>query len=145
MMKKRVSRPGKLSRANANAASVQVTSWPTVTSTATSTLSSLGETPAPTAIVSLNNFMTIGVMRALTDLGVRYQEDLSLIGVDDLDWADVMRIRPTLIAQPIEAMTRTAIAALLEQLTTAEPSQKRRILFAPKLTERESCAPPALC
>jgi LacI family transcriptional regulator len=89
--------------------------------------------------------MTIGVMRALTDLGVRYQEDLSLIGVDDLDWADVMRIRPTLIAQPIEAMTRTAIAALLEQLTTAEPSQKRRILFAPKLTERESCAPPALC
>ena len=145
MMKKRVSRPGKLSRANANAASVQVTSWPTVTSTSTSTLSSLGKTPAPTAIVSLSNFMTIGVMRALTDLGVRCQEDLSLIGVDDLDWADVMRIRPTLIAQPIEAMTRTAIAALLEQLTTAEPSQKRRILFAPKLTERESCAPPALC
>jgi LacI family transcriptional regulator len=109
------------------------------------TRASLGETPAPTAIVSLSNFMTIGVMRALTDLGVRCPEDVSLIGVDDLDWADVMRIRPTLIAQPIEAMTRTAIAALLEQLTTAEPSQKRRILFGPKLTERESCAPPALC
>ena len=38
MMKKRVSRPGKLSRAKANAASVQVMSWPMVTSTATSTL-----------------------------------------------------------------------------------------------------------
>jgi DNA-binding LacI/PurR family transcriptional regulator len=108
------------------------------------TRASLGETPAPTAIVSFSNFMTIGVIRALTDLGVRCPEDVSLIGVDDLDWADVMRIRPTLIAQPIEAMTRTAIAALLEQLTTGESSQKRRILFPPKLTERESCAPPAL-
>jgi LacI family transcriptional regulator len=108
------------------------------------TRASPGETPAPTAIVSLSNFMTIGVMRALTDLGVRCPEDVSLIGVDDLDWADVMRIRPTLIAQPIEAMTRTAIAALLEHLTTAESPLKRRILFPPKLTERESCAPPAL-
>ena len=88
--------------------------------------------------------MTIGVMRALTDLGVRCPEDISLIGVDDLAWADVMRIRPTLIAQPIEAMTHTAIAALLEQLTIAAPPMKRRILFPPKLTERESCAPPAL-
>ena len=104
---------------------------------------SLTETPAPTAIISLSNFMTIGVIRALTDLGVRCPEDVSLIGVDDLDWADVMRIRPTLIAQPIEAMTRTAIAALLERLTTAGSPQKRRILFPPKLTERESCAPRA--
>jgi DNA-binding LacI/PurR family transcriptional regulator len=54
-----------------------------------------------------------------------------------------MRIRPTLIAQPIEAMTRTAIAALLKQVTTAESPLKRRILFPPQLTERESCAPPA--
>jgi LacI family transcriptional regulator len=60
-------------------------------------------------------------MRALTDLGVRCPEDVSLVGVDDLDWADVMRIPPTLIAQPIEAMTRMAVAALLEQLTIAAP------------------------
>jgi DNA-binding LacI/PurR family transcriptional regulator len=106
------------------------------------TRASLSRTPAPTAILSLSNFMTIGVIRALTDLGVRCPEDVSLIGVDDLDWADVMRIRPTLIAQPIEAMTRTAIAALLEQLTTAGSPQKRRILFPPQLIERESCAPP---
>ena len=98
---------------------------------------SLAKRRAPTAIVSLSNFMTIGVMRALSDLGVRCPEEVSLIGVDDLDWADIMRIRPTLIAQPIEEMTRTAIAALLDQLTIAAPPLKRRILFPPKLTERE--------
>ena len=104
---------------------------------------SLRQSPAPTAILSLSNFMTIGVMRAMIDLGVRCPEDVSLIGVDDLDWADIMRIRPTLIAQPIEAMTRTAIAALLEQIATGEPPRKRRILFPPQLIERESCAPPS--
>ena len=85
--------------------------------------------------------MTIGVMRAMGDLSVSCPGDVSLIGVDDLDWADVMRIRPTLIAQPIEEMTRTAIAALLEQVANAEPPQKRRLLFPPKLVERDSCAP----
>jgi DNA-binding LacI/PurR family transcriptional regulator len=107
------------------------------------TRSCLGEAQAPTAILSLSNFMTIGVMRAMNDLGVRCPDDVSLIGVDDLDWADIMRVRPTLIAQPIEEMTRTAIAALLEQVATAEPPQKRRLLFPPRLVERESCTPPS--
>jgi LacI family transcriptional regulator len=100
----------------------------------------LRETPRPTAIVSLSNFMTIGVMRALNDLGVRCPDEVSLVGIDDLAWADVMRVPPTLIAQPIEAMTQTAIAALLEQIATAEPPKQRRLLFPPKLIERESCA-----
>jgi LacI family transcriptional regulator len=98
--------------------------------------------PEPTAILTLSNFMTIGVMQAMKDLGVRCPEDVSLIGIDDLDWADIMRVRPTLIAQPIEAMTRMAIADLLEQVATSEPPQKRRILFPPKLIERDSCAAP---
>jgi LacI family transcriptional regulator len=63
----------------------------------------LAKFPPQPRFVSLSNFMTIGEMRALTDLGVRCPEDVSLVGVDDLDWADVMRIPPTLIAQPIEA------------------------------------------
>ena len=82
-------------------------------------------------------------MRAMNDLGVRCPEDVSLVGVDDFDWADIMRVPPTLIAQPIEEMTQTAIAALLEQVTTAERPQKQRLLFQPKLIERWSCAPPS--
>jgi LacI family transcriptional regulator len=95
----------------------------------------------PTAIVSLSNFMTIGVMRALTSLKLGCPEQVSLIGFDDLDWADMMRPRPTLIAQPIEDMTRTAVAALLEQAETSSEPTGRKLLFAPRLVERESCAP----
>ena len=96
----------------------------------------------PTAIVSLSNFMTLGVLRALTALKVACPGQVSFIGVDDLDWADIMRPRPTLIAQPIEDMTRTAIAALLEQAANSSEPTARKLLFAPRLVERESCAAP---
>ncbi len=96
----------------------------------------------PTAIISLSNFMTIGVMRAVAALRLECPERVSFVGIDDLDWADVMRPRPTLVAQPIEDMTRAAIAALLEQTVTSSEPKARTILFAPRLVERESCAPP---
>jgi DNA-binding LacI/PurR family transcriptional regulator len=96
----------------------------------------------PTAVVSLSNFMTIGVMRALADLKLRCPEETSFIGIDDLDWADIMHPRPTLIAQPIEDMTRTAIGTLLEQVSTATQPSGRQLLFPPRLVERKSCARP---
>ena len=96
----------------------------------------------PTAFVSLSNFMTIGVLRALADLKARCPEEASFVGVDDFDWADIMHPRPTLIAQPIEDMTRTAIATLLDQVAGETHPSGRQLLFPPRLVERESCSPP---
>jgi DNA-binding LacI/PurR family transcriptional regulator len=96
----------------------------------------------PTGMISFSNLMTLGAMRALIDLGLRSPEDVSLIGVDNLEWADMLRIRPTLIAQPIEPMTRAAIGALLESIEHLAPPEPRRILFQPVLVERKSCARP---
>ena len=96
----------------------------------------------PTAIISFSNFMTLGVIRALTDLDRKCPDDVSLIGVDDLDWTDIMRLKPTLIAQPIEQMTRAAIGELILQVEEGTPPSGRRILFPPKLIERSSCGPP---
>jgi LacI family transcriptional regulator len=67
---------------------------------------------------------------------------VSLIGVDDFEWSDIMRLKPTLIAQPIEEMTRAAIGALLLQVEEGTPPSGQRILFPPKLIERSSCGPP---
>ena len=101
----------------------------------------LDSKPRPTAIVALSNFMTIGVMRALAQSGLSCPREISIIGVDDLDWADIMSPRPTLIAQPIAQMTRTAIAKLLEQIATGSPPSRKRLFFEPKLVARDSCGP----
>jgi LacI family transcriptional regulator len=100
----------------------------------------VGLTSPPSAIVSLSNFMTLGVLRAFAEMGVRCPADVSFIGVDDLDWADIMSPRPTLIAQPIAEMTRAAISALLEQIQSDSGPAGRRLLYPPRLVERMSCA-----
>jgi len=94
----------------------------------------------PTAILSLSNLMTIGVMRGLVSMGLSSPRDLSIVGVDDFEWADIMNPRPTTIAQPIVAMARAAIDALLEQIQTGAAPSGRRLTFAPRLVVRASCA-----
>ena len=42
-------------------------------------------------LTPLSNFMMIGVMRPLDVIQCRCPEDVSLIGVDDLDWAGTSR------------------------------------------------------
>jgi len=95
----------------------------------------------PTAILSFSNLMTIGVLRALREGGVSCPKDISFVGIDDLEWADILCPRPTLVAQPIERMTRTAIAALLAQIANRDRPEGRRLLFEPTLVVRESTGP----
>jgi DNA-binding LacI/PurR family transcriptional regulator len=104
----------------------------------------MGLPSPPSAIVSLSNFMTLGVLRALADMDVGCPEDVSFIGIDDLDWSDLICPCPTLIAQPIADMTRAAISALLEQIGSESGPAGRRLLFSPRLIERKSCAPARL-
>src|SRR5262249_46285668 len=93
----------------------------------------------PTAIVSLSNLMTIGVMRGLAAAGFASPRDVSLVGVDDFAWAEIMSPKPTTIAQPIEEMTRVAIHMLLDQIQTDAGPSVQRLCFEPRLIVRASC------
>jgi DNA-binding LacI/PurR family transcriptional regulator len=93
----------------------------------------------PTALVSLSNLMTIGVMRGLAAQNLSSPADLAIVGVDDFEWAEIMNPRPTTIAQPIVEMTEVAIAKLLDQIAAGTAPTGRRLRFAPKLVVRASC------
>src|SRR3954454_9648086 len=41
----------------------------------------------PTAVVSGNNFMTIGLLRAISERGLAVPDDLALVAFDDFEWA----------------------------------------------------------
>jgi LacI family transcriptional regulator len=96
----------------------------------------------PTAIVALSNLMMVGVMRGLVAEGLASPRDISIVGLDDFDWADIMNPQPTTIAQPIVEMTHVAIARLLDQIRTGSRPSGKRLLFEPKLVVRSSCGPP---
>lgn len=94
----------------------------------------------PSAIFALSNLMTVGIMQALVGMGLGSPRDVSIIGIDDFEWADIMNPQPCAIAQPVVEMTEVAIGALLDQIESGKPSSGRRRLFEPRLVVRNSCA-----
>ena len=92
----------------------------------------------PTALISGNNAMTIGVMEALKERGLRVPDDIALVGFDDFEWAEVFAPRLTVIAQPLGELGAEAVALLLSRLedATLEP---RTLRLPATFVHRDSC------
>jgi len=81
----------------------------------------------PTALVVLNNAMTIGSMQALKDLGLKVPADVALACYDDFEWADVFEPQLTAIEQDVKSMGRTAVDLLIDRIDgKAAPRQVLR-------------------
>lgn len=66
----------------------------------------------PTAVFALSDEMAIGALRTVRDSGLRVPEDLSVVGFDDHEMAEVMGL--TTVAQPVAAQGESAAALLLD-------------------------------
>jgi LacI family transcriptional regulator len=93
----------------------------------------------PTAVFGVNNLITIGVLQALDQAGLRVPEDMALIGFDDFELASVLRPRLTVIRQPVPEIGRRAAELLFEQLKDGPPVNTRGVELATELVIRESC------
>lgn len=92
----------------------------------------------PSAVITANNRMTIGALRAAQDLGLDIPGDVALVGFDDFEWADVFRPRLTVVAQPAHLMGAQATSLVLSRL--AHPSAAvRTVRLRPEFVHRESC------
>ncbi|MFT3975027.1 MAG: substrate-binding domain-containing protein [Amaricoccus sp.] len=67
--------------------------------------------------------------------------DLSLVGVDDFEWADCFEPRLTLVAQPCAELGRQAASLLMERIR--EPHGPRRhVQLAAEVKLRDSVGRP---
>jgi LacI family transcriptional regulator len=97
---------------------------------------------APTALFCANNFITIGALRALRDLGRRVPEDIALVGFDDLPEALVTFPFLTVAAQPAYEMGQRAVALLRERLAGLGPREFAEIVLPAELVVRASSGGP---
>ncbi|MGW1951732.1 LacI family DNA-binding transcriptional regulator [Streptomyces sp. NPDC001920] len=92
----------------------------------------------PTALVTANNAMTIGALRALRDRGLSVPHDIALCCFDDFAWADLFSPRLTAIAQPSKDIGAQAVRVLLDRLDSPDrPARTRRLPCA--FVHRTSC------
>jgi LacI family transcriptional regulator, galactose operon repressor len=99
----------------------------------------------PTAILCSNDMTAIGVLRAAYLKGLRVPQDLSVIGLDDIDFAEFTLPPLTTIRLSRGDLARAAFEALRQQAEEAGKSRiQREFLVSTSLVLRGStAAPPA--
>lgn len=95
--------------------------------------------PFPEAVFCTNNFMTLGMVQALLERGLRCPEDLAIVGFDDFPWAAVFRPRLTVIAQPAYEIGREAATLLFDRISERRTGPAVQMVLNAKLVVRDSC------
>lgn len=87
----------------------------------------MSDADRPGALVSLNNAMTIGTLKALRGLGLSIPHDVAFACYDDFEWSDLFEPRLTAAAQDVETIGTTAVELLLARMrgNTDAPQQIR--------------------
>ena len=102
--------------------------------------------PRPDAVFCTNNFMTLGVMLALTEGGLECPRDIALVSFDDFPWATAFRPRLTAVSRPSYKMGREAVTLLFDRITKSSAGTPVRMVLGTELIIRESSGvdPPPL-
>jgi DNA-binding LacI/PurR family transcriptional regulator len=85
--------------------------------------------------------VTAGILERLGELGAEVPDDVSVIGFDDSDLASVIRPRLTVLARPLDQVSRHAARLVTSRLVN--PGLRARVeVVHMRLLERDSTARP---
>ncbi|MDL2257676.1 LacI family transcriptional regulator [Eubacteriales bacterium OttesenSCG-928-K08] len=93
-----------------------------------------------TAIQASTDTFALGVLQAADEYGIRIPEDISLLGFDNIRYAQLPKINLTTIEQPKAAMADVAVNILVGKIQNDFEAYSHRVL-TPTLTKRSSCMP----
>ena len=100
---------------------------------------SLLEKGEVTAILSGNDLMAFGALRAAAEMGVSVPNQLSVLGFDGIDMGQYVYPALTSVGYPIRELGETAASVLLDRL--AHPAgEPREVVLPPQLVLRASTA-----
>jgi len=89
----------------------------------------------PTAILCVNDFMAVGVLRQLRDMGIDVPGQISVTGFDNITLSEVVYPALTTLHIPRDQIGRQIFASL----TQKQPLKaQQEIIFVPELVVRES-------
>ncbi|MFD2612881.1 catabolite control protein A [Paenibacillus gansuensis] len=93
----------------------------------------------PTAVFGATDEMAIGAIHAIQDAGLKVPEDLSVISVDNIRMASMVRPQLTTVAQPMYDIGAVSMR-LLTKLMKKEPVDNARVILPHEIIKRESVA-----
>lgn len=101
----------------------------------------LDEPGRPTAIFCFSDEMAMGALEAIRQRGLRCPEDVSLVGFDDIRFAQYLHPQLTTVRQPKEQIGHEVVRLLLDILAD-RTSTLQNVTLPHQLVVRSSTAPP---
>ncbi len=103
-------------------------------------LVALRQSPRPTALICLNDYLALGAVQAAKDAGLAVPGDVSITGFDNRDIARVLRPMLTTVEQRTERMVTAVGEMLLKQIcqVSSEPVLGQKIRIEPVVIFGES-------
>lgn len=97
----------------------------------------------PTAVFASNDRLAIGAMRAVVEAGLRVPDDVSIVGVDDIELAPYLTPPLTTVRQSLTDVATLGTKILLDLIRGVEPTETQ-VVFEPELVIRHSTAKPPI-
>lgn len=92
-----------------------------------------------TAVFAASDLVALGVLQAADERGLSVPKQISLLGFDDIDYASLPKIRLTTFSQRTDALARSAMRLLMEQIENGDGMEFTQRLLTPALVERDTC------
>lgn len=108
---------------------------------AMSALLTLSQSARPTAVITHNDLMALGVLHAIRTHRLRVPEDISVIGIDNIHMAAHSNPPLTTLAPPKYRMGRMAMQMLERMIAGQPPPEPGYTLVEAPLIVRESTGP----
>ena len=83
----------------------------------------------PTAVFSTGYDFNLGIIMALNEANVKYPEEMSIVGFDDLILPSILHTQLTVMSQPMKKMGRAAAALLLKRIHSKKTVNPEHIIF----------------
>ncbi len=99
-----------------------------------------GLSPQPTAVLTGNDEMAVGVINFISINGLRVPQDLSVMGFDDMPIAQQVAPPLTTVCQPVDQIVQSALQMLVRQMQGQRPSEQHHVQVPTRLVIRRSCA-----
>lgn len=96
----------------------------------------------PTAVFASNDSLAIGVLRWCLKHGLKVPEDLAIVGMDNIEYAEYASVPLSSVNYAVETVTRMAVERLMRLIAAGDELPEPRVTqIDPDLVVRESTQP----
>ncbi len=92
----------------------------------------------PTAVFCYNDLVAIGLVNALTEMGIEVPNSVSVMGFDNIDFGKYVKIPLTTIQMPAYDIGKSAANLLIKQINSSSSPLVEKVILEHKIIERNS-------